>query len=172
MIRTNVIPCLSSGLAKNNKIMSLFVLFSRHFWPFWKFGFFRKCSDKTYTASTYRRFLPTENCFWRGVVAMSCLLVSFNGIIKNLNYRFNILKNIFQWVRCPILNVLLKFKLIKFEILKTSEACISKTFDLNETKFGRVVKMPFSKTFQKSGPVAPTLHNIIFMTSYQTNPFE
>ena len=29
MICTSVIPCLSSGLAKNNKIMSMFVLFSQ-----------------------------------------------------------------------------------------------------------------------------------------------
>ena len=27
-IRTNVVSCLSSGLAKNNKVMSMFVLFS------------------------------------------------------------------------------------------------------------------------------------------------
>ena len=31
MICTNVVPCLSSGLAKNNKMMSMFVLFSRLF---------------------------------------------------------------------------------------------------------------------------------------------
>ena len=31
MINSTVIPCLSNGLAKNNKIMSMFVLFSRHF---------------------------------------------------------------------------------------------------------------------------------------------
>ena len=31
MICTGVIPCLSSGLAKNNKIMSMFVLFSQLF---------------------------------------------------------------------------------------------------------------------------------------------
>ena len=31
MIRTKVIPCLPSGLAKNNKIMSMFVLFPRFF---------------------------------------------------------------------------------------------------------------------------------------------
>ena len=40
MICTSVVPCLSTGLAKNDKIMSMFVLFSRLFWPFWKFGFF------------------------------------------------------------------------------------------------------------------------------------
>ena len=34
MIRTSVIPCLSSGLAKNDKIMSVFVLFPGFFWPF------------------------------------------------------------------------------------------------------------------------------------------
>ena len=28
MIRTNVVSCLSSGLTKNNKMMSIFVLFS------------------------------------------------------------------------------------------------------------------------------------------------
>ena len=31
MICTNVVLCLSSGLAKNNKIMSKFVLFPSHF---------------------------------------------------------------------------------------------------------------------------------------------
>ena len=41
MIRTSVIPCLSSGLAKNNKIMSMFVLFFQLYWPFRKsFTFF------------------------------------------------------------------------------------------------------------------------------------
>ena len=29
MICTSVVPCLSTGLAKNDKIMSMFVLFSR-----------------------------------------------------------------------------------------------------------------------------------------------
>ena len=34
MIFTSVVPCLFSGLAKNNKIMSMFVLFSRPFCNF------------------------------------------------------------------------------------------------------------------------------------------
>ena len=34
MICTSVVPCLSSGLAKNNKTMSMFVLFSRLFYHF------------------------------------------------------------------------------------------------------------------------------------------
>ena len=34
----------------------------------------------------------------------------------------------------------------------------SKPFDLND--INRVVKMPFSETFQRFGPVAPNLHNI------------
>ena len=49
MICTSVVECLSSGLAKNNKIMSMFVLFSRLFRPFRKFGFFPKRRDKPYT---------------------------------------------------------------------------------------------------------------------------
>ena len=40
MICTGVTPCLSTGFAKNDKIMSMFVLFFRLFWPFLKFGFF------------------------------------------------------------------------------------------------------------------------------------
>ena len=40
MICTSVISCLSSGLAKNNKIMSTFVLFSRLFGHFKSFFFF------------------------------------------------------------------------------------------------------------------------------------
>ena len=41
MICTSVIPRLSSGLAENNRIMSMFVLFSRRGgWPFCKAGFF------------------------------------------------------------------------------------------------------------------------------------
>ena len=42
MICTSVTPCLSSGLVKNDKVISMFVLFSRLFWPFRKFGFFFK----------------------------------------------------------------------------------------------------------------------------------
>ena len=41
----------------------------------------------------------------------------------------------------------------KLENLQTSDAYISKTFDLNGIKFGRVVKMPSSITIQKFGPV-------------------
>ena len=40
MIRTSVIPGLSSGLAKYNKIMSTFVLFSRLFSNFESLAFF------------------------------------------------------------------------------------------------------------------------------------
>ena len=40
MICNSVIPCLSNGLAKNDKIRSMFVLFSQLFWPFLRFGFF------------------------------------------------------------------------------------------------------------------------------------
>ena len=42
--------------------------------------------------------------------------------------------------------------------LKTSDACISRFFDLNDINFGRVVKIIISKTFKKFGPVAPNLH--------------
>ena len=40
MICTSVVPCLSSGLAKNNKIMLMFVIFPGVFLPFWKTVFF------------------------------------------------------------------------------------------------------------------------------------
>ena len=49
MICTGVVPCLSCGLAKNNKIMSMFVQLSCFFLPFLRFGFFRKWGDKPYT---------------------------------------------------------------------------------------------------------------------------
>ena len=49
MICTNVVPCLSTGLAKNDKIMSVFVLFSRLFGHFESLAFFRKWGDKPYT---------------------------------------------------------------------------------------------------------------------------
>ena len=42
MICTSVVPCLSTGLAKNDKIMSMFVLFSRLFGQFESLAFFRK----------------------------------------------------------------------------------------------------------------------------------
>ena len=48
MICTSVIPCLPSGLAKNNKIMSMSVLFSRNFGHL-KVLFFSKMEDKPYT---------------------------------------------------------------------------------------------------------------------------
>ena len=40
MICTSVIPCLFSGLAKNNKVMSKFVLFYRLFGHFESLAFF------------------------------------------------------------------------------------------------------------------------------------
>ena len=40
MICTSVIPCLSTGLAKNDKIMSMLVLFSRLFGHFASLAFF------------------------------------------------------------------------------------------------------------------------------------
>ena len=40
MICSSVIPCLSTGLAKNDKIMSMFVLFSRLFGHFEGLVFF------------------------------------------------------------------------------------------------------------------------------------
>ena len=49
MICTSVVPCLSTGLAKNDKIMSMFVLFSRLFGYFESLAFFRKWGDKPYT---------------------------------------------------------------------------------------------------------------------------
>ena len=42
MIHTSVIPCLSTGLAKNDKIMFMFVLFLRFFCHFESLAFFRK----------------------------------------------------------------------------------------------------------------------------------
>ena len=40
MICTSVVPWLSTGLAKNDKIMSMFVLFSRLFGHFESLAFF------------------------------------------------------------------------------------------------------------------------------------
>ena len=39
MICTSVVPCLSTGLAKNDKIISMFVLFSRLFGHFESLAF-------------------------------------------------------------------------------------------------------------------------------------
>ena len=47
MICTSVVPCLSTGLAKNDKIMSMFVLFSRLFGHFESLAFFRKIGGQT-----------------------------------------------------------------------------------------------------------------------------
>ena len=46
MICTSVVPCLSSGLAKNNKIMSMFVQLSRLF-AVLRFFFFSKMGRQT-----------------------------------------------------------------------------------------------------------------------------
>ena len=55
MICTSVVPCLSSGLAKNNKIMSMFVQLSRLFLPFFKVvDSCRTCSTKS--SHTFRSF--------------------------------------------------------------------------------------------------------------------
>ena len=47
MICTSVVPCLSTGLAKNDKIMSMFVLFSRLFGHFESLAFFSKMGGQT-----------------------------------------------------------------------------------------------------------------------------
>ena len=50
MICTSVIPCLPSGLAKNNKIMSTFLLFSQFFFSYFEsLFFFRNRGDKPYS---------------------------------------------------------------------------------------------------------------------------
>ena len=49
MICTSMVPCLSSGLAKNNKMMSMFVLFSQFFAILKVWLFFLKWWDKPYT---------------------------------------------------------------------------------------------------------------------------
>ena len=61
MVRTSVIPCLSSGLAKNNKIISLFVLFSQLFWPFKKFGFFSILRGTKLTAKPSDKMLLVKD---------------------------------------------------------------------------------------------------------------
>ena len=48
MICISVMPCLSTGLAKNDKIMSMFVLFSRLL-AVLKVCLFSKMGDKPYT---------------------------------------------------------------------------------------------------------------------------
>ena len=47
MICTSVVPCLSTGLAKNDKIMSMFVLFSRLLCHFESCFFFSKMGGQT-----------------------------------------------------------------------------------------------------------------------------
>ena len=49
MIRTSVMPCLSTDLAKNDKIMSMFVPFFRLFGHFESLAFFPNWKDKPYT---------------------------------------------------------------------------------------------------------------------------
>ena len=52
MICTSVIPCLSSGLAKNDKIMSAFVLFPGFFGHFESLAFFSKIGGQTFYQSS------------------------------------------------------------------------------------------------------------------------
>ena len=49
MICTSVMLCLSTDLAKNDKIMSMFVPFSGFFGHFESLAFFPKWGDKPYT---------------------------------------------------------------------------------------------------------------------------
>ena len=57
MICTSVVPCLSRGLAKNNKMTSMFVLFSRLFCHFKSLAFFSKMGGQTLHQSSQ------EGCF-------------------------------------------------------------------------------------------------------------
>ena len=56
MICISVIPCLSIGLAKNNKIMHMFVLFSRHSGPFESMPFLKN-GDKPHTKAVKQHVL-------------------------------------------------------------------------------------------------------------------
>ena len=47
MICTSVIPCLSSDLAKNDRVMSMFVLFPGFFGHFEILAFFSKIGGQT-----------------------------------------------------------------------------------------------------------------------------
>ena len=49
MICTSVIPCLSSDLAKNDRVMSMFVLFPGFFGHFEILAFFSKIGGQHYT---------------------------------------------------------------------------------------------------------------------------
>ena len=57
MICTSVILCMSNGLAKNNKIISMFVLFSCFFGHFKSMAFFSKMGDKLYTKAVKQDIL-------------------------------------------------------------------------------------------------------------------
>ena len=57
VICTAVIPCLSSGLAKNNKIMFMFVLFSRFFGHFGRLAFFENGETDLTPKQSNRMFL-------------------------------------------------------------------------------------------------------------------
>ena len=54
MICTSVILCLSSGLAKNDKILSISVLFSRLFGHFESLAFFSKVGGTNLTSKEVR----------------------------------------------------------------------------------------------------------------------
>ena len=49
MICSSVVTCLSNGFPENNKIMSVFVLFSQLFGHFVSMAFYLKMGDKPYT---------------------------------------------------------------------------------------------------------------------------
>ena len=55
MIRTSVIPCLSTGLAKSDKIMSMFYYFHCSFGHFESLAF-SKWGDKPYTTAVKHFF--------------------------------------------------------------------------------------------------------------------
>ena len=57
MICTSVIPCLSTGLAKNDTIMSMFVLFFRLFGHFESLGFFQNGGRQTLHQSSQHDIL-------------------------------------------------------------------------------------------------------------------
>ena len=57
MICSSVIPCLSNGLAKNDKIRSMFVLFSWLFGHFEGLAFFSKIEGHTLHQSSQAWYL-------------------------------------------------------------------------------------------------------------------
>ena len=113
MICTRVVPFLSSGLAKNNKLMSIFVLFSRLFGHFESLAFFSKMGNKPYTKPVKHDVLVNFSKIKQVAIFQKARVFWLNSrdkLIADANRRLFNKETMFLFKKCDFLDCFLGTK--------------------------------------------------------------